>query len=90
MELNLPEHILEDYFAANTLYKKDFKKGAIFYAILAVKETIQYFMHESIDFTQIGSESLSERLGEVLNDEELKNFETLIDIEKSIINFEYT
>ncbi|MFX1296790.1 MAG: hypothetical protein ACFFD2_18280 [Promethearchaeota archaeon] len=89
LHLNVPEHIMEDFFTANTLIKKDFKKAAIFHALLAVKASIQYFIDESLDFSGIDYDKLRILIQEVLTDEEMRNFETLLDIERSIINFDY-
>ncbi|HUX98853.1 MAG TPA: hypothetical protein VMV49_04820 [Candidatus Deferrimicrobium sp.] len=89
LNLDLPEHIIEDYFEANTLYKKGFKKSAILLAILAVKETIQYFLTTKIDFTQIDETQLQSSVQDVLSDEQIRDYETLMDIEKSITNFDY-
>ena len=90
LDLNLPEHIMEDFFTANTLYKKNFKKAAIFQALLAVKESINYFIRDSpIDFTQLKQDELSSRLQRVLNEDQIRRVETLLDIEQSIINYDH-
>ncbi len=87
LSLNLPEHIMEDFLEANTLFKRDFKKSAILLAVLAVKESLQYALKEAIDLTQILE--LESRVAKLLNEAQLRDFETLLDIEKSIINFDY-
>jgi len=87
LTLNLPEHIMEDFVEANTLFKKDFKKSAILLAMLAVKESLQYALKETIDLTQITE--LESRVTNLLNEAQLRDFETLLDIERSIINFDY-
>ncbi len=89
LDLNLPEHIMEDFITANTLYKKEFKKAAIFQAILAVKESINYFVQANIDFTKLTHQNLHGKLEQILNPEQIRNFETLLDIEKSILNYDY-
>jgi hypothetical protein len=87
LTLNLPEHIMEDFVEANTLFKKDFKKSAILLAMLAVKESLQYALKETIDLTQITE--LESHVTNLLNEAQLRDFETLLDIERSIINFDY-
>jgi len=87
LTLNLPEHIMEDFLEANTLFKRDFKKSAILLALLAVKESLQYALKEAIDLTQILE--LESRVAKLLNEAQLRDFETLLDIERSIINFDY-
>lgn len=87
LNLNLPEHIMEDFLEANTLFKKDFKKSAILLVMLAVKESLQYALKETIDLTQVSE--LETRVASLLNEAQLRDFETLLDIEKSIINFDY-
>ena len=87
LTLNLPEHIMEDFVEANTLFKKDFKKSAILLAMLAVKESLQYALKETIDLTQITE--LESHVTNLLNETQLRDFETLLDIERSIINFDY-
>ncbi len=90
LNLNLPEHIMEDFFAANTLFKKDFKKAAIFQAILAVKESINYFLQDKpIDFTELKQDELHSILKDALNEAQLRDFETLLDIEHNITNYDY-
>jgi hypothetical protein len=88
LDLGIPEHIMEDYFAANTLYKKDFKKAAIFHAVLAVKESIQYFSEERLDFSRI-DDNFRKIIQKFLDESEIRNLETLFDIERSIINIDY-
>lgn len=87
LTLNLPEHIMDDFIEANTLFKKDFKKSAILLAVIAVKESLQYVLKENIDLTQVSE--LESRITNLLNEAQLRDFETLLDIEKSIINFDY-
>ena len=87
LNLNLPEHIMEDFFEANTLYKRDFKKSAILLTILTVKEGLQYLLKESIDLTQLSE--LETHFSKLLNEDQLRDFETLLDIEKNIVNFDY-
>lgn len=87
LNLNLPEHIMEDFFEANTLYKKDFKKSAILLTILTIKESLQYLLKESIDLTKLAE--LESQIPKILDEEKVRNFETLLDIERSIINFDY-
>jgi len=87
LNLNLPEHIMEDFFEANTLFKKDFKKSAIILTILTVKESIQYVLKESIDLSN--PKELESQIPKILKEEQIRDFETLLDIERSIINFDY-
>lgn len=89
LDLNLPEHIMEDFFTANTLYKKEFKKAAILEAILAVKESINYNRQPPIDFFNTESVKLRATLEGILSKDQLRNFETLLDIEETIVNFDY-
>ncbi|MHA1265271.1 MAG: hypothetical protein ACTSRS_08575 [Candidatus Helarchaeota archaeon] len=89
LNLNLPEHILNDYFAANTLYKKEFKKAAILLAILAVKESINYVRKVPLDFTKSSLPAFQSELRATLNEHQWRNFETLLDIEESIVNFDH-
>ncbi len=89
LDLNLPEHIIEDFFAANTLYRRGFMKGAIFLSILAVKEAVQYSSKELLDLTKIEDEEIYKKLENMLSSEEMRYIESLLDIEKSIINFTY-
>jgi protein-L-isoaspartate(D-aspartate) O-methyltransferase len=87
LTLNLPEHIMDDFIEANTLFKKDFKKSAILLAVLTVKESLQYALKENIDLTQLSE--LETRVAGLLNEAQLRDFETLLDIERSVINFDY-
>ncbi|NVM27281.1 MAG: hypothetical protein HWN65_00455 [Candidatus Helarchaeota archaeon] len=90
LNLNLPEHIMEDFFAANTLYKKDFKKAAILQALLTIKEAINYVLKDApIDFTQLKQEEVRSKLEHVLTEAQLRIFETLLDIESSIVNYNH-
>ncbi len=89
LHLDIPNHIIEDYIAANTLAKKGFKKAAILQAILAVKESIQFFLDKQLDFTKIDQNLIQKDLQNLLNEEELKDFEMLLDIETYVINYDY-
>jgi len=89
LDLNLPEHIMEDFLTANTLFKKNFQKAAIFQAILAVKESINYAVAEPLDFSKLDNPEMQLKLKEMLNPEQLRNLETLLDIEKTILNYDY-
>jgi protein-L-isoaspartate(D-aspartate) O-methyltransferase len=89
LRMNIPEHIIEDFITANTLHRKGFKKAAIFEAALAVKESIQYFIETLLDFSKLAASDLRSQYPDLLSDEELRDFETMLDIEKSIINYDY-
>jgi hypothetical protein len=78
---------MEDFFEANTLHRRDFKKSAILLTVLTVKESIQHILKESIDLTQLTE--LESSAQKILNEDQIRDFETLLDIERSIINFDY-
>ncbi|MHA1131585.1 MAG: hypothetical protein ACTSQI_07415 [Candidatus Helarchaeota archaeon] len=89
LRLDIPEHILEDFLTANTLHRQDFKKAAIFQATLSVKECIQYFFEKLLDFSKITDSDLQNKIQDLLSEDEWRDFEMLLDIEKSVINFDY-